>query len=214
MAATKLSLINGAQRLLKVRKLTAAELASNLREPARIANDAFDADLIRGCLEAGAWRFAIRSQQIFADPGIDPQFDTGGLQFAFQKPTDWVRTVGMFSDADMQCQYEMYNDEAGFLFADLDTLYWRYISDDADFGSNYTLWPRSFQEYFEAKLASVIAGPMTQSGQEMMQLSEIMLGKALSKDVLNEPTRQQPLSSWARSRLSGGWSRDQRREGS
>lgn len=213
MAATKLSLVNGALRLLKTRKLTASELATNGREPARAANDAWDADFVRGCLEQGNWRFAIRSRQIVADPGIDPQFDDGGYRYAFQKDTDWLRTAGVFVDADMQMPYHEYHDEAGYLFANVDTLYVRYVSDDADFGGDMSRWPRSFQEYVEAKLASEIAGPMTQGGQDTRDLADARLKDAQAKDVINEPTRRPQPSSWVRARF-GSYIDTQRRAGS
>ena len=158
MSSTKLSLVNGALRLLKQRKLTESELSSNSREPARAANDVFDADFVRGCLEAGNWRFATRSRQIIADPGIDPQFDDGGYLYAYEKDSDWLRTVGIFSDANMLINYNDYNEEAGYIFANIDTLYVRYISDDASFGGDMSRWPRSFQEYvFWGCIAVMIA---------------------------------------------------------
>lgn len=210
---SKLGVINGAMRLLKSRKMTDAELAGNTRESARIANEVWDADFVRGCLEAGNWRFAVRSRQITADPGIDPQFDgEGGYQYAFEKDTDWLRTCGVFRDADMCEAYNDYNDEAGFIFANVDTLYVRYISDDASFGGSMSLWPRSFQEYAEAKLASGIAGPLTQQSQELDDLAARKLAAATAKDVINEPTRRQPYSSWVRARFSGGYDRSGRRQ--
>lgn len=213
MAATKLSLVNGALALLKTRKLTAAELAGNLREPARAANDAWDRDFVRGCLEEGNWRFAIRSRQLVADPGIDPAFDDGGYLYAFAKDTDWLRWAGVFSDADMKIPYDDYNDEAGYLFANVDTLYVRYVSDDASFGGDLSRWPRSFQQYVEAKLAFEIAGPLTQEAGDMQGLARDRLKDAQAKDVINEPTRQQPVSSWVRARFGSNIDR-QRRAGS
>lgn len=214
MACTKLSLVNGAMRLLKTRKLTAAELAGNTRESARVANDVFDADFVRGCLEAGNWRFAVRSRQITADPGIDPQFDgAGGYLYAFAKSDDWLRTCGVFSDADMRQTYRDYNDEAGYIFANVDTLYVRHISDDVSFGGNLAIWPRSFQEYAEAKLAANVAGPMTQEAESLEALAARRLAAAISKDVINEGTKTQQPSSWVRARFGGGQN-GQRRLGS
>lgn len=201
MSATKLSTVNGALRLLKVGKLSASELANNTREPARVANDTWDADFVRGCLEAGAWRFAIRSRMLLADPGIDPQFDGEGYQFAFAKDTDWVRTTGVYSDAGMKCAFSDYRDEAGVIYASLDTIYVSYISDDASFGGNMAGWPRSFQEFVEAKLASEIAGPLTQESRDMMGLADLRLRKAIGKDVVNEPARRQQPGTWVRARI-------------
>ncbi len=201
---TKLSAINGALRLLRKGALSASELANNSREPARVANAVWDSDFVRGCLEAGAWRFAIRTRQVIADPGIDPQFDgAGGFLYAYEKETDWLRTIGVYNDPSMQSAYSDYRDEAGYIFANVDTLYVSYISDDASFGGNLAIWPRSFQEYVEAKLAHEIAGPLTQEGADMMGLAELRLRKAIGKDVINESARRQPIGSWVRARFSG-----------
>jgi hypothetical protein len=207
---TKLSLINNALRLLKTRKLTESELVNNSREPARISNEAWDADFVRGCLERGNWRFAIRARQILADAGIDPQFDGSGFQYAFAKDEDWVRTVGVYSDPNMQTSYNDYNDESGYLFANVDTLYVRFVSDDSGYGGDLSKWPRSFQKFAEADLASLIAGPMTQSGAEMLDLSDRYLKDALSLDVFNEPSRRAPYSSWVSARMGGSVDRQRR----
>jgi hypothetical protein len=206
VAATKISTINSALRLLKTRKLTDAELAGNLREPARIANDIFDADFVRGCLEAGAWRFALRSQQIFASPSITPDF---GFEFAFEKGTDWLRTVGVYDQGDMNQPWSDYRDEATVIYTSIDTLFVTYVSSDVDFGADFAKWPRSFQEFVEAKLASLMAGPMTQEGQEMMSLSDLYLKRAIGKDVINEPARRQQPGTWVRARIAGAWDNKQ-----
>lgn len=203
MAATKLSLINGALRLLRKGKLSAGELSGNTREPARVANEVWDGDFVRGCLEAGAWRFAIRSRQITPDPGIDPQFEDGGYEFAYEKSSDWLRTTGIYSDPQMRCAFSDYRDEVGYLFASVDTLYVSHISDDAIFGGNMAGWPRSFQEYVEAKLAYEIAGPLTQEGGDMLSLAKMRLREAIGKDVINEPARRQQVGTWVRARFSG-----------
>jgi len=200
VAATKLGVINDSLRLLRNGKLSASELAGNTREPARLANDIWDNDFVRGCLEDGCWRFALRACQILYEPGIDPQFNGQGLQYAYQKADDWIRTIGVFVDAHMQCPHDCYYDEAGFLFSDLDTLYVRYISDDVSFGGNLAIWPRSFQDYASAKLASRMAGPLTDDGRSMMGLAAQVLSDARGKDVVNEPTRTMPAGSWVRAR--------------
>jgi hypothetical protein len=214
VSATKLTVANGAMRLLKTRKLTAAELSGNTRESARVVNEVWDGDFVRGILEAGNWRFAVRSRQITADPGIDPQFDgEGGYLYAYAKSDDWLRTCGVFSDPDMRQTCSDYNDEAGYIFANVDTLYVRHISDDVSFGGNLAIWPRSFQEFAEAKLAANVAGPMTQEAESLEALAARRLAAAISKDVINEPTRRQQHSSWVRARFSGGGDQ-QRRSGS
>src|SRR3546814_19989104 len=48
-------------------------------------------------------------------------------------------------------------DEGGFWFSDLATIYVRYVSDDASFGLDMSLWPVNFTRLVEAYLADQIA---------------------------------------------------------
>src|SRR3546814_15137415 len=48
-------------------------------------------------------------------------------------------------------------DEGGFWFSDLATIYVRYVSDDASFGLDMSLWPVNFTRLVEAYLADQTA---------------------------------------------------------
>src|SRR5258708_823139 len=119
----KLSLYNGAlTEFLGERKL--ANLTEN-REPRRVLDEIWDGGALRYCLEQGLWNFAMRTIQLTYSPSVEPDF---GFRYAFDKPTDWVRTAALCVDEFFRCPLLQYNDEAGFWFADIDTIYVRYIS--------------------------------------------------------------------------------------
>lgn len=197
---TKLTIANGALRLLKERHLTQSELINNSREPARLFNAIWDDGGVRACLEAGQWKFAKRTVMLDASPSIEPDF---GYQFAFDKPTDFVRTIGIWQDEGCTTPLNTYREEAGYWFASQETIYVSYVSDDSLFGNDYSLWPQSFLKFVQAHFASEIAGPLTEEGREILAVRRSLLTDALSKDAMADPTRFTPAGSWVRARTSG-----------
>lgn len=201
---TTLSLANGALRLLKSnRPLTQSEYTNGTREQARAVKAAIDGGALTYCLEAGQWKFAMRTAMVDASPSVEPDF---GYAYAFDKPTDFVRTSSVYSDEYMQCPLSDYRDEAGFWFSSFETIYVRYVSDDAQYGMDMSLWPQSFVKFVEAHLASEIAGPLTGEGKDMLRLRKTLLGEALGLDAMADPTRMLPAGNWAKARR-GGWGR-------
>ena len=205
---TKLTICNGCLRLLKERSVTQSELTNGTREPARLFNAVWDDGGLDACLEAGQWRFAKRTILIDASPSVEPSTDFGGYSFAFDIPTDHVRTVGVWSDANLTTPYVYYREEGGFWVATLETMYVSYISNDVLFGLDYSLWPQTFVEFVQAHFATKIAGPLSDLGQEMAKVRKAYLATALSLDSMADPTRIIPPGSWVRARLTGGHRRD------
>lgn len=206
MTITKLSIANGTMRLLKERLLTQNELTNNAREPARNFNAVWDDGAVNACLEAGQWKFAKRTVMLDTTPSITPDF---GYRYAFEKPSDWVRVAGVWSDETISNPLLDYREEAGFLWANLETIFVAYISNDAAYGNDYSLWPQSFNKFVQAHIASEIAGPLTSDGKDILKARKMFLNEALSTDAMADPTRFMPAGSWVLSR--GGSMR--RREG-
>jgi hypothetical protein len=198
--ATKLSLFNGALRILKDRKLTQAEVTNNSREPARLLNGIWDNGGIRACLEAGQWKFATRTVMLDASPSVEPDF---GFQYAFDKPTDCVRIVGVWSDEMLRTPHRQYREEAGYWYGSLETMYVSYVSDDEQYGNDFSLWPQSFIKFAEAHFASEVAGPLTEEGMAIIKVRDFYLDEANSKDAMSDPSKRLPVGSWVRSRLAG-----------
>ncbi len=205
MPATKLTIANGALRILKERSLTQSELTNGSREPARLFNAVWDDGGVRNCLESGMWKFSKRSVMLDASPSVEPDF---GLRYAFDKPTDFVRTIGIWSDPGMREPLSDIRDEAGYWFSDQETIYLSYVSDDAAYGNDYSLWPQNFLKFVQAHFASEIAGPLTAEGKEILKIRKDLLRETLSTDAMSDPTKFLPTGSWVRARTSGRVSRE------
>jgi hypothetical protein len=128
------------------------------REARRVMDDVWDGPTIGGCLAAGFWNFATRTAMYEASPSIEPDF---GYAYAFDKPTDWVRSVALSSDEMFACPLVEFNDEAGFWFANVDTIYVRWVSNDTSYGMNLAGWPENFERYVAASLAVAACGRIT-----------------------------------------------------
>lgn len=198
---SKLTLFNGALRELGERKL--GSLSEN-REARRVLDSIWDADGVKTCLAAGLWNFAIRSVMVDYSPSVEPDF---GYRRAFDKGGDWIRTAAVCEDEFFKSPLLNYNDEAAYIFADLDTIYVQYVSDDNDYGGDLANWAPNFVRYVEAWLAARAAMPLTQSTQrrdDMERLAEVWLTKAKSTDAMDEPTKFPPPGTWSRARHGRG----------
>jgi hypothetical protein len=194
---SRLSIYNGALRLLGERKLSS--LTEN-REPRRIMDDAWDDGLVRYCLEQGLWNFAMRSSKFDYDPSQSPDF---GHQYVFQKPDDWVRTASVCSDEYFTNPVTQYEDERGFWYSSLQTIYVKYVSDSTEYGLDYSLWPETFANYVDHEMADEVCMRITQNRSLADQIGKDCKKAridARSKDAMNEPAKFPPKGSWSRSR--------------
>lgn len=192
----QLSLYNGALRVLKERKL--ASLTES-REPRRLLDDVWT-DYQKHVLEQASWVFATRSQQADFSPSVEPAF---GYKYAFDKPTDWIRTVAVSSDPYFRVPLTDMSDEGGFWLSDLQTIYVRYVSNDSKFGGDLSLWPASFIRYVEHYLAWQIAPRLLKTDNDVREVERKMtrmLTEAKGKDALNDGAQGLPQGSWTRAR--------------
>lgn len=200
--ATQLSLYNGALRLLREPPL--ASVTENV--PKRYTLDAiWDSDPVKACLEDGLWNFATRTSSFTYSPSVTPPF---GYTYAFEKPSDWVRTAGVWQDESRRSPLLDYRDEKGHWWADLDTLYVSYISDDNEYGNNLAEWPESFTKYVEHYIASEAAPQITANASlvEMLEKAkEKALKTARNRDAMNQPTLVPPVGSFVRARLGNSY---------
>lgn len=209
---TRLSLYNGALLELGERKL--ASLTEN-REPRRNLDDAWDAGAVDFCLAAGQWRFAKRTVQLAADTGIAPTF---GYRKAYAVPTDHLRTTGLSADEYFQIPLTQYRFEAGYWFTDMEPIFVGYVSNHANYGNNFALWPDEFTQYVHAYLAFKIANRNQQDKTEIERLKALVkqrLLDAASSDAMEDPTTFPPVGSWVSARLGrGNYRRDRGNSGS
>lgn len=201
--ATKLSLYNGALRLCKERKL--ASLAES-REPRRLLDEAYgDGSTygsVRRCLEMGKWSHAMRTVRLDYAPSVEPSF---GYRRAFDQPTDMVTVAAICEDEYFNVPLTRYADERGYWYADLETIYVRYVSNDADYGADLSLWPQVFSDMVEADLAREIVGNLTGADIERVEKAyKDCKIRALSNDAMKKPTAFFPAGGWVSARHGGG----------
>lgn len=198
---SKLALYNGALREMGERKLVA--LSEN-REPRRVLDSIWDNDAVKTCLAAGQWNFASNSIEITYSPSVEPAF---GYRYAFDKPANWVRTMALCEDEFLQVPLLYYQDEGAYWYADLDTIYVRYVDSGTAFGQDYSKWPPNFTRYVECWLAARACIPITQNQTKKETLerdAEVWLAKAKSTDAMDEATKFMPEGTWSRARRYRG----------
>jgi hypothetical protein len=203
----KLSIYNGALNILGERKL-ASETEN--REPRYQLDDIWDNDMVDRCLQMGQWNFAARSVQLEASPSVTPSF---GYQYGFDKPpTDFIRTMMVCYDEYFDRPITRYSDEGQWIFADVEVIYLKYVSNDSQFGGDFSLWPPNFTEFVEHYLAYKVQPRLTgldyreinSTGMSTMEAKfERSLLKAKSTDAMEGPAKFAPKGGWANSR--GGY---------
>lgn len=199
MTTSRLTLYNNALLMAGERPLASLTEA---REPRRILDQVWDTGGVRKCLEQGQWKFAMRTVQIDYDPVVEPPF---GYTRAFTKPTDWVSTSGVCTDAYFRSPLLAYVDEAGYWYAELDTIYVRYVSDDDAYGLDMNRWPGSFEDFVAAFFSERVVYKLSTSDDALTKATkrlERLKKLALNKDAMADPTKMLPAGRWVRSRLS------------
>src|SRR3990172_6386068 len=146
----RLSLYNKA--LLLCGEVFLAALTEN-REPRRLLDHVWNTGGNNYCLEQGQFWFAMRTVMIDYDPAITPAF---GLQKAFTKPGDWIRTSAVCSDEYFKVPITGYAFEANDWYYDLTPIYVKYVSNDAAYGGDLSRWPATFTDYAATYYASLI----------------------------------------------------------
>jgi hypothetical protein len=173
-------------------------------EPRRLLDHVWDNDGVRHCLEAGQWHFAMRAVSVSYNPSIEPDF---GFNRAFNKPTDWVLTSALCSDEWFQTPLLRYIDEVGYWFSDIDTIYVKYVSDDASYGGDLSLWPSSFSDYvsahFAAKIIAKLDGISGDDVKRVYAYEKEMLSQAKNRSAMAGPTVFPATGSWVASRYGG-----------
>lgn len=199
-APTQLSLYNGALRHLGEREL--ASLSED-REPRRVLDGVWSTGAVDTCLEQGQWRFAKRTVKLAPETTIEPDF---GYRLAYAIPADFVRLTGISADAMMSVPLTQFAVEAGHWFTDVAPLYVGYVSNDPAYGGNFDLWPKAFERYVEAYLATRITKRGTHSDEDLKTLHALalrLLREAQSLDAIQSPTAFPPVGSFVRARTAG-----------
>lgn len=197
MTIDKLGCYNSALRIMGERKL--ANLSEN-RESRRVLDGVWDEDAVRYCLEQGQWQWASRSIKLEASDSVAPEF---GYAYAFERPDDYVRTVQIATDEYFSNSLNQFTDESGYFFADVNILYLKFVSDDPEYGRDFSLWTPTFQRFVCAYLAYEASLRLTNSHAIQDRL-ELLVKKRLSdaqaKDGVNRPTMFPPTGTFVNAR--------------
>lgn len=154
----------------------------------------------------------MRSLQIDYDTAVSTSF---GYNRAFSKPTDWCLTSAVCSDEYFSSPPLNYRDEGAYWYADIDTIYVRFVSDDSAYGGDLSLWTPKFTEFvaahFAGKIILKLSGDKTK--WEMIEhprtgIRKKKLDEAKSHDAMADPVKFLPPGGWRHSRRNGGRSGD------
>jgi hypothetical protein len=162
-------------------------------------------------LEQGLWNYATRTVAIDASEDVEPEF---GYTFAIAKPDDYAgRFVSISGDSFFACPLQDYHEEGGldgYIYCNVNPLYFRYISNGNEYGLNLADWPWTFARAVEYELAFRVAPHVTTMGEDSFSKLEGRKIRALrdarSKDALNQGNQYPPAGRLARSRggMRGG----------
>lgn len=200
-SAQKLRVFNAALRI--VRESSLATVSDDV-EPRYKLDEIWEdsGGAVKACLEMGLWHFAKRSVS-----HAHSATTSSGLYYEFTFPTDYVRLVGMFSDAYFQVPFRAWRQNGNKWYADITPLYLEYISKDDSWGNDPALWPESFYRVVEAYLAERVSFALTTS-TEVKAIAQQALKDALSNaknlGAMSQPERVAGPNPWASARGGGG----------
>jgi hypothetical protein len=198
---SQLTLYNNALLLIGERSLASL---SEAREVRRRLDAVWARPAIDDCLQRGQWNFAMRSVEINHSPSVTPSF---GYMYAFDRPTDIIRTAELCGDEYFKVPLLAYQTEGAYYYSDTDPIYVRYVSNDSSYGADLSLWPQNFCRFFEAYLAESIVESVTQDASQWQKIRAILkdsLTQAKSTDSMEGPTEFPPTGSWVRARQGKG----------
>lgn len=198
--ATKLGLYNGALFLIGERRLSA--LTDNV-EARRMMDDVYD-KLRLLALEAGFWKFALRTSKLSYSDSVTLDF---GYRRAYEKPDDLLRVHKLCQDELLQIPLIDFSEDGDFWVGHNDDIYISYVSDGEEYGLDLSKWPPSFANYFEHLLAHKIVNRLTppadvgkQGNNNLERQLKTALSDALAKDAVQGPPQFYPNGTWTSAR--------------
>lgn len=194
---TRLQLYNAALRLCGEQKL--ASLTED-RKPRYLLDDVWSDGGVKACLEKGFWQFATRSVQVDYDTAVTPAF---GYNRAFSKASDWVKTAAVCSDEFFSAPLLQYADETGYIYASIDTIYVKYVSDGNSYGSDLSIWPEAFSAFAAAYFANEIVYSITGDENKKLVVEKVLESTLREAKNLNASANPQKFAApgrWSSSR--------------
>jgi len=198
--ADRLDIYRGALRLLGPSNLSS--LTEDL--PVRHTLDSIWRSAGDLLLQEGLWNHAIRTSEIGYDEDVEPLF---GFRYAFPYPDDYVRLAGISQTPDFIEGLRHYETEARYFYADIETIYIRYVSNDDAYGWNVGAWPASFGKAMEAYMAFESGLPISAdrgNRNDVFTLYKSRIDKAKTLDAVDERVRTSPPGRLTRARMAPG----------
>ncbi len=172
---------------------------SEPREPRRVL-DSYWADVVAYTLAQAYWRFATRTVSIDASTTIVPAF---GWNFAFNYPTDWIRTRLVSTSPQMDPPLLQMKDENNFIYANATPIYMSYVSADPQYGMNIGAWPEFFVDYVGLRLARYACLRITNDKElkaDLVKQEDKARRTAKAETAMDDPPGLPPVPFWARAR--------------
>lgn len=170
----------------------------------QIFNDAWTR-VVRFCLHEAYWNFATKTMEITASGSPVP-----GWQFAFNKPNDWLRTIAVSTTSQFHME-AMYHDEGGRLFANHDTLYIRFISNEYGGDNSAATWPEMFCRVLAHRLAyecsDVVSGDPNRA-TALLSLYKSAVSQSKNKDAMDQAQMFPKTSNWLGAMRGGRYRHD------
>ena len=96
-----------------------------------------------------------------------------------------------------------YSDEGQWIFCDTELIYFKYVSSDSQYGTDFSLWPANFTEFVEHYLAYKVAPRLV--GLDLKERTmeakfERALLKAKGTDAMESPAKFAPNGGCSQSR--------------
>lgn len=192
MATSQLGLYNIA--LFAVGERPLSSLTED-REPRRLLDEIWTrggGGTVRYVLEQGLWNFATRAVQIDADSEFSPTF---GFTNAFTLPEDMVRMIEISADDEFGDPLHYYDFEAHYIYASVDPIFLKYVSDHTSYGGDLSLWPETFTLYAGHWMATQLAPRLTNDVEiEALKMTTMeLLVSARLKDASQDRRPWPPL---------------------
>lgn len=196
---TKLQVYN-----LALIQMKASTVVANEANEATRTMDAWWDTVVKGALEAGFFKFAMRSCKITYDPVIVPTF---GLTKAFNKPDDWVKTYDMSLSEYFDPPHNNWIEENNLFFSDADPLYLRYVSNSTGYGLNLDAWTARFVKAVASELAfrasPKAVGTSDAFNDKLMKQAMMDMSSAKTFEAMRDPPKRLAEGRWVSGRING-----------
>jgi hypothetical protein len=195
MAASKTTLYRGSILLLKQNAVDVTITDDNAF--VNVLDLVYDR-AIAFCLANGDWNFATRTVSIEASEDVSSGIND--YSYAIPKPDDYAgRIVSLSGNQRFDPPLDDYHEDGGFsgyIWCDVDPLYFRYVSNGVEFGLDLSNWHPAFERYVEHELAWRVAPHLTSMSasekDEFRKERKRALQDAQAKDARNQGAQKLP----------------------